>query len=90
MYSKNIKTSKSHRLLLNLADKIDLMRSDKYVALSNVSLYCAWKNIKESYKSIKFNIFGPTWNKNLKYQMGNILYQTFKIILSISSKRTKQ
>ena len=32
MYSKNIKTSKPHRLLLNLADKIDLKRSDKYVA----------------------------------------------------------
>ena len=31
--SRNGKTSDPHRLLLNLSDKIDLKRSDKYVAL---------------------------------------------------------
>ena len=35
MHSKNSKTSDPHRLLLNLRDKINLKRSDKYVALSN-------------------------------------------------------
>ena len=34
MNSKNSKTSDSHRLLHNLSDKINLKRSDKYVALS--------------------------------------------------------
>ena len=34
MNSKNSKTSDPHRLLLNLTDKINLKRSDKYVALS--------------------------------------------------------
>ena len=34
MNSKNSKTSQPHRLLLNLAGKINLKRSDKYVALS--------------------------------------------------------
>ena len=48
MNSKNSKTSEPHRLLLNLADKIDLKRSDKYVALSNLSMYYTWKNIKKS------------------------------------------
>ena len=43
--SKNSKTSDSHRLLLNLSDKINLKRSDKYVALSNLSIYYTWKNI---------------------------------------------
>ena len=33
MNSKNSKTSDPHRLLLNLTDKINLMRSDRYVAL---------------------------------------------------------
>ena len=33
MNSENIKTSDLPRLLLNLADKINLSRSDKYVAL---------------------------------------------------------
>ena len=35
MNSENSKTSDPHRLLLNLTDKIDLRRKDKYVALSN-------------------------------------------------------
>ena len=34
MNSKNSKTSDPHRLLLNLTDKINLKRSNKYVALS--------------------------------------------------------
>ena len=31
MNSRNIKTSDHHRLLLNLTDKIDLRRKDKYI-----------------------------------------------------------
>ena len=38
MNSQNSKISDPHRLLLNISDKIDLMRSDKYVALSNLSI----------------------------------------------------
>ena len=34
MNSKNSKTFNPHRLLLNLADKINLKRSDKYVAFN--------------------------------------------------------
>ena len=33
MNSKNSKTSNSHSLFLNLTDKINLKRSDRYVAL---------------------------------------------------------
>ena len=51
MNSKNGKTSDPHRLLLNLTDKIDLRRKDKYIALSNLSIYYTWKNIKNSYDS---------------------------------------
>ena len=36
MNSVNSKTSDPHRLLLNLSDKINLKKSDKYVALSNL------------------------------------------------------
>ena len=46
MNSKNSKTSDTHILLLNLSDKIYLKGSDKYVALSNLSIYYTWKNIK--------------------------------------------
>ena len=39
MNSENSKTSNPPRLLLNLSDKINLKRSDKNVALSNLSIY---------------------------------------------------
>ena len=44
---KNSKTSDPHRLILNLTDKINLKRSDKYVALSNLSICYTEKNIKK-------------------------------------------
>ena len=50
MIFKNSKTSDPHWLLLNIVDKIKLKRSDEYVALSNLSIYYTWKNIKKSYK----------------------------------------
>ena len=50
MNSGSSKTSDPHRLLLNLSDKINLERSDKYVALTNLSIY------------YKFNVSAPTWN----------------------------
>ena len=46
--SKKSKTTDPHRLLLNVADKINLKRSDKYVALSNLSFYYTWKNNKKA------------------------------------------
>ena len=39
MNSENSKTSDANRLLLNLSDKINLKRSDQYVALPNLSIY---------------------------------------------------
>ena len=40
----NTKTPDPHRLLLNLSGEIYLEGSDKYVALSNPSIYYTWKN----------------------------------------------
>ena len=57
MISENSKTSDPHILLLNLLDKINLKL--KFVALSNVSVYYTWKNIKKSYKNNKFKISDP-------------------------------
>ena len=42
MSSKNSKTSDPHRL------KINLNRSDEYLAFSNPGIYYTWKNIKKS------------------------------------------
>ena len=46
MNSGNSKTSDPHRLSLNLMDKIDLRRKDKYIALSNFSIYIS-SNIEQ-------------------------------------------
>ena len=71
MDSKNIKTSDPHRLILNLSDKMNLKRSDKYVSLSNFSTYYTWTNIKKSYKTNKFEISAPTWNDKFELPDGS-------------------
>ena len=71
MNSENSKTSDPHRLLLNLTDKINLQRSDKYVALSNLSIYYTWKNIKNSYENNKFKISALTWNEGFELPDGS-------------------
>ena len=71
MNSENSKTSDPHRLLLNLANKINLKRNDKYVALSNLSIYYIWKNIKRSYKNNKFRISAPIWNEEFELPDGS-------------------
>ena len=60
MNSENSKNSKPHVLILKLTDKLDLRRGEKITALSNISIYCAWKNIRSSYNNNKFKISGRT------------------------------
>ena len=64
MNSENSKTFDPQRLLLNLADKINLKRSDKYIALSNLSICYRWKNINKSCKNNKIKISVLTWNED--------------------------
>ena len=64
--SENCKTSDPHRLLLNLSNKINLKRSDKCVALSNLSIYYTWKNIKKSYENNEFKTTAPRWNEKFE------------------------
>ena len=66
MNSKNNETTYPHRLLLNLTDKINLKRNDKYFAFSSLSIYYTWKNMKTSYKNNKFKISAPTWTEDFE------------------------
>ena len=68
MNSENSKTFEPYRLLADLADKINIKRSDKYVALSNT-------------KTINLKYQLQQGMKNLIILMDCILYQTFKIII---------
>ena len=87
MNSKNSKTSDPHRLLLNLTYKINLKRSDKYAALSKLSVYYKWENIKSHTKVINLKYQLRHGMKNLNYLIDHILYQIFKILLNISFKK---
>ena len=70
MNSENSKTSEYHVLVLKLTDKLDLRRGQKTVALSNLSIYYTWKNIKSSYNNNRFKISAPTWNEKFELPDG--------------------
>ena len=59
---ENSKTSELHVLILKLTNKLDLRIEEKIIALSNLNIYCTWKNIKSSHNNNKFKISAPTWN----------------------------
>ena len=49
---------------------MNLKRSDKYVALSNLSIHFTWKDVKRSYKNKKLNISTPTLNEKINLPRG--------------------
>ena len=71
MNSENGRTSKYHVLVLNLTDKLNLRRGRKSAALSNLSIYYSWKNIKNSYNNNKFKISSPTWSDEFELPNGS-------------------
>ena len=73
MNSENSRTSKPHLLILKLLDKLDLRIGKKVIALSNLSIYYTWKNIKRSYNSkhLKFKTSAPTWNDEFELPDGS-------------------
>ena len=73
MNSENSETSKPHVLILIVTDKIDLRRGEKSIALSNLSIYYTWKNIKKSYNNNKFKISPLTWNDEFELPDGPYL-----------------
>ena len=71
MNSDNSKSSKPHILKLKLTNKLDLRLGEKVIALSNLSIYYTWKNIKSSYSNNKFKISGSTWNDEFELPNGS-------------------
>ena len=71
MNLENSKTSEHNVLVLKLTDKLDLRRGHKTVALSNLSIYYTWKNVKSSYNNNKFKISAPTWSEEFKLPDGS-------------------
>ena len=71
MNSENSRTPKPHILILKLTNKLDLRIDKKVIALSNLSIYYKWKNIKSPYNNNKFKISAPTWNDEFELRDGS-------------------
>ena len=71
MNSENSKTSKPHVLKLKLTSKLDLTIGEKVIALSNLTIYHFWRNIKSSYNNNEFKIPTPTWNDEFELPDGS-------------------
>ena len=76
MNSKNSQTSTPHVLIFKFTNKFDLRRGENRIALSNLSIYYTWKNMKSSYNN-KFKISVPTWND--KFELSDGLYSVSNI-----------
>ena len=88
MNSENSRTLEPHILKLKLTDKLDLRLDKKVIALSNVSMYYTWNNIKSN----KFKISTPTWNEEFtlpdgSYSVSDIQYY-FQYILKKHGENT--
>ena len=84
MNSENSKSSNPHVLKLKFTSKLDLRLGEKVIALSNLSIYYTWRNMKSSYNNNKVKISTPTWNDEFKlpdgsYSVSDIQYY-FKCI----------
>ena len=71
MNSENSKTSGPHILKLKLTDKLHLRLDKKVSALSKLSIYHTWNDIKSSYNNNNFNISAPTWNEEFTLPDGS-------------------
>ena len=86
MNSENSRTSEYHVLELKLADKLDLRRGQKSIALSNPSIYYTWKKIKSSYNNNKFKISASVWSDEFELPDGSYLISDIQDFLSIFLK----
>ena len=64
--SQNSKLSKPHVLVLKLTNELNLRIGEKVIALSNLSIYSKWRDIKSSYNNNKFKISASTWNEEFE------------------------
>ena len=71
MNSDNSKSFKPHILTLKITNKLDLRLGEKVIALSNLSIYYTWKNIKSSYNNNKFKISTPARNDEFELPDGS-------------------
>ena len=79
---------------LKLTSKLDLRLGEKVIALSNLSIYYLWRNIKTSYSNNKFKISVPIWNDEFELPDGSYsvsdIQDYFKYILKKHGENTNK
>ena len=60
MNTEHRKTNEPHKFVLNLSQRLDLRRSNKHVALQNLSIYYTWQNTRKQYNNNKLKIIAST------------------------------
>ena len=71
MNSENSETPKLYVLILKLTNKLNSRIGENIIALSNLRIYYAWKNMKISYNNNKFKISATTWNDKFELPDGS-------------------
>ena len=71
MNSENSITLQSNILILKFTNELDLRIGKNVIALSNLSIYYTWKNIKISYNNNKFIISASTWDDEFELPDGS-------------------
>ena len=89
MNSENSKTSKPHKFRLDLTDKLNLRDPKKNMALTNLSIYYTWKNIKSEYNNNKFDISAPIWNDTFDLPDGSYSISDIQDYFEFIIKRHK-
>ena len=71
MNTLNIQTNESNKFIYQFTGKLNLKNPNKNMALANLIIYYAWKNIKPEYSNNKFKISASTWNDEVNLPDGS-------------------
>ena len=76
MYAKDRYETK-YQYLIKKREGVGIRIGEITIALSNLSIYYTWKNIKNSYHNNKSKISAPIWND--KFELPDRLYSVSDI-----------
>ena len=85
--SENSNTLDPYGLWFNLTDKTELRGGDRRVALSDLSVYYTWKNIKTLYGNNKFKISEIRWDAEFELPDGSYFVPDIQDYLEYITKK---
>ena len=89
MNTENSKTIEPRGFKLDLTDKRKIKNPNKNMALANLSIYYAQKNIKSKYSNNKFKTSASTWNDTFDLPDGSYFIADIQDHFNLSSQNMK-